>query len=272
MDREYWWAGPTGAGRKVPLVVVLHGGGGRALQIARYTGFEGQAAKSGFALVIPQGVKRRWNDGRQVNRSPKTNDVGFLRATVQAVLRKNSRIDPRRVFFTGISNGGFMSLRMACDASDLVAGVAAVTAQFNGPLSRRCRATRPVPLLLMNGTEDPLVPYNGGSVGGRFFSRGIAASTDATIAFWRKRNVCAANGAVTRLPNIDKTDGVTIVRTAWTACRTGAPVILYKLIGGGHTWPGKRPYLPARIIGRSSRDMDGTAAIWRFFASLPPRR
>lgn len=272
MDREYWWAKPTDAGRKVPLVVVLHGGGGRALQVARYTGFVDQAIKSRFAVMFPQGVKRRWNDGRRVNRSPKTDDVGFLRAAVQRILRKNRQIESRRVFFTGISNGGFMSMRIACDASDLVAGVAAVTAQFNGPLSRRCTAARPVPVLMMNGTADPLVPYNGGSVGGRFFSRGVAASTDATAAFWRRRNGCATQGTVTRLPDVDKSDGVTTVRTAWTACQTGAPVVLYKLIGGGHTWPGKRPYLPVRVIGRSSRDMDGTAVIWRFFASLPARR
>jgi len=273
-NREFWWRLPTktNTGGKVPLVVVLHGGGGRALQVARYTGFVDQAIKSGFAVMFPQGVKRRWNDGRRVNRSPNTDDVGFLRAAVQHILRRNGRIDPRRVFFTGISNGGFMSMRMACDASDLLAGVAAVTAQFNGPLSRRCTAARPVPVLMMNGTADPLVPYNGGAVGGRFFSRGVAASTEATAAFWRRRNGCATKGTVTRLSDTDKTDGVTTVRTAWTACRTGAPVILYKLIGGGHTWPGKRPYLPARIVGRSSRDMDGTAVIWRFFASLPPRR
>lgn len=270
--REYWWMTPPGVRGNAPLVVVLHGGGGRALQIARYTGFSALARSGGFSVVYPQGVRRRWNDGRKVNNRTRTDDVGFLRRVVRTVIAQSGRIDPRRVFFTGISNGGFMAMRMACDAGNLVAGIAAVTAQFNGPLSRRCRASRPVPVLLMNGTEDPLVPYGGGAIGGRFFSRGTAASTDATIAFWRRRNGCLPSGYTVRLPDNDRTDGVTTLRTRWISCKSGAPVVLYKLVGGGHTWPGKRPYLPARVIGRTSRDFDGTRVIWQFFASLPPKR
>lgn len=269
--REYWWMTPARVRGKAPLVVVLHGGRGRALQVARYTQFNAQARASGFTVVYPQGVQRRWNDGRRVNRSPNTDDVGFLRLVVQSVIAKSGRVDPRRVFFTGISNGGFMSMRMACNASDLVAGIAAVTAQFNAQMARRCLAAKPVPVLLMNGTRDPLVPYNGGPVAPQFGSRGVAASTAETLAFWRRRNGCKA-GATAMLPDRSVSDGSRIERTRWTACRTGAPVILYKVIGGGHTWPGKKPYLSERWIGKTSRDIDGTAHIWRFFASLPRRR
>jgi len=271
-QREFLWMVPATARGKVPLVILLHGGRGRARQITRYTRFDSVARQNGFALLVPQGLNRHWNDGRRHNNAVRTDDVGFLRKAATDLARRTGRIDLSRVFVTGISNGGFMSLRMACDASDFVAGIAAVTAQFTSQLAARCRPARPIPVLIMNGTADPLVPYTGGIVAARWGNRGTVQHTDQTVAFWRRHNQCAGAGRLVRLPDRTPGDGVTIERRRWGSCATGAPVVLYRLIGGGHTWPGKRPYLPARIIGRTGQDIDGSAHIWRWFASLKPRR
>lgn len=268
-QRQFWWFTPARV-RKAPLVVVLHGGGGRPRQMAAYTGFTTQARRSGFSVLYPAGLNRHWNDGRRENRSVNTDDVGFLRRAIGQVVRQG-RVDRRRIFVTGISNGGFMSLRMACDASDLVAGIAAVTAQFSTVLAERCKPSRSVPVMLMNGTADTLVPYRGGVVAPRFGGRGYVQHTDATIRFWVRRNGCPPQAAIRPVPDRNRLDGVTMFLSVWRNCRSGSPVVLYKLVNGGHTWPGKRPYLPERIIGKTGQDIDGTRAIWHFFRSLPPR-
>lgn len=254
---------------KAPLVLVLHGGRGRAGQIMRYTGFNRLADRQGFVVVYPQGLNRQWSDGRPVNGA--TDDVGFLVKAVDAAVT-TGQVDPARVFVAGISNGGFMALRLACDATARFAGVAAVTAQLTDYLSTRCRPSRPLPVLLLNGTEDPLVPYKGGVVAERFGGRGAVIPTDATLGFWAWRNGCQGGPRTARLPDRDPGDGTRIERMAWETCIGGARVVLYRVVGGGHTWPGKVQYLPERWIGRTSRDADGTELIWRFFAAVPKAR
>lgn len=259
----------SGSASKAPLVLVLHGGRGRARGMVLYSGFNRLADRHGFVVAYPQGLDRRWSDGRAVNGA--TDDIGFLLKVVDASVAAG-RVDPARVFVAGISNGGFMALRLACDATARFAGVAAVTAQLTEYLSTRCRPSRPIPVLLLNGTDDPLVPYKGGVVAPRFGGRGAVISTDATLGFWAWRNGCSGNPKTVTLPDRDPGDGTRIERMAWESCPDGARVVLYRVLGGGHTWPGKVQYLPERWIGRTSRDADGTELIWRFFAAAPKAR
>lgn len=254
------------AGR--PLLVALHGGGGTAEQMMAFSRFNRIAAREGFAVAYPQGVDRRWNDGRVFRGRGETDadDVAFVRAMVADIAARGTPLDRRRIFAAGISNGGFMSFRLACEAADLFAAVAPVTATMPADLGPRCAPSAPVAVLVINGTADPLVPYAGGHVRAMFGLRGEIWSTDRTIAFWARHNGCAAPPVVRALADRDTGDGSHVIETDHGRC-AAARVRLLRVEGGGHTWPGGAQYLPAAWIGTTNRDIDASETIWRFFAS-----
>ncbi len=249
-----------------PLVVALHGGGGTADQMMRFSRFNEIAGREGFAVAFPQGMHRRWNDGRVFRGRSETDadDVAFIRAVVADIAAKGLPFDRRRIFAAGISNGGFMSFRLACQAADLFAAVAPVTATMPADLAPRCVPSGPVAVLVINGTADPLVPYAGGQVRAMFSLRGEVWPTDRTLAFWARHNRCTGPPDVRALPDRDSTDGSRVVDIAYARC-AGAHVRLLRVEGGGHTWPGGAQYLPAAWIGPTNRDIDATETIWRFF-------
>jgi polyhydroxybutyrate depolymerase len=265
------------SGRGVPLVVVLHGGTTVADMILHYTGFNRVGERENIAIAYPYGLNRWWNDGRYYDGRGESNadDVGFMRALVADVGNNVVPIDPARRFATGISNGGFMSLRLACEASDLFAAVAAVSATMPQELGARCRPGKPVPVLVVNGTADPMVPYVGGIARAGNQDRGAVWSTENTIAFWARRNGCAAPAVMQVLPDVDSGDGSYVIEADYRGC-FGAPVKLLRVEGGGHTWPGGPEFIPASLLGTTNRDIDATETIWDFFKAamaaktLPP--
>ncbi len=249
-----------------PLVVALHGGGGTAEQMMAFSRFNEIAAREGFAVAYPQGTGLRWNDGRVFRGRGETDadDVGFIRAVVADIAAKGTPLDRRRIFAAGISNGGFMSFRLACEATDLFAAVAPVSATMPADLGARCEPTAPVAVLVINGTADPIVPYAGGEVRTLFGLRGEIWSTDRTMAFWAKRNGCVDPPDVRALADRDTEDGSRVIDISYARCAR-ASVRLLRIEGGGHTWPGGAQYLPVRWIGPTNRDIDASAVIWRFF-------
>jgi polyhydroxybutyrate depolymerase len=120
-------------------------------------------------------------------------------------------------------------------------------------------------VIIINGTEDPMVPYGGGEIGIKKIRLGRVMSTPATAEFWAKHNGCSFPPDVTRMPDKDPADGTTLEKYEYTGGKDGSEVVLYKIIGGGHTWPGGKQYLPEKIIGRTSREIDGCRTIWEFF-------
>jgi polyhydroxybutyrate depolymerase len=275
-ERPYLLVVPASARARAgqaPLVVLLHGGGGTANQILQHTRFALLAANEGFVLVVPQGENRSWNDGRvySASRESRADDVGFIRAVLADLARQGVAFDRDRVFATGISNGGFMSQRLACEAADAFLGVVSVTAQMPADLAPKCKPARPVSVWMINGTADPLVPYNGGHVQAFGRARGAIWSTEATMNFWARSNGCVGQTLQRPWPDTDPGDGTTVRELLVMGCpRVRVGVV--RVVGGGHTWPGASQYLPPRIVGVVSRDFDATAEIWRFFASLPARR
>lgn len=254
----------------VPLVLALHGGGGRGGRLDWVT--EGSLTRGararGWVVAFPEGVERRWNDGRASedkghwDRS-EVDDVGFLLAVI-ALSHARLGIDVRRVYVIGISNGGFMSLRMAVDASRSIAAAAAVNAAVTVPLGRR-RPSAPVPVLFMNGTEDPVVPYEGGPVKVLGQQRGAVWSTEGSVEWWRGINGCTSPPSREALPDSAE-DGTRTQVERSLQCSSGAPVVLYRIEGGGHGWPGGRQYAPRSTIGRVARDFDAGHEIFEFFA------
>jgi polyhydroxybutyrate depolymerase len=258
-------------GRPLPLLVALHGGGGTAEQMGRFSRFNAIAAREGFAVAYPEGLWRRWNDGRVFRGRTETDadDVGFIRAMVDDIGRRVS-LDRRRIFAAGISNGGFMSFRLACEAADLFAAVAPVTATMPAELGEECRPSAPVSVLVINGTADAMVPYDGGHVRALFRRRGAIWSTERTLAFWARHNRCDEQPAVRALPNRRRDDGSHVIEADYRGCER-ARLRLLRVEGGGHTWPGGSQYLPESWIGPTNRDIDASRVIWAFFKSAPPR-
>jgi polyhydroxybutyrate depolymerase len=270
LQRSYYFYKPTPSRTRQPLVIVLHGGGGHGSQVSSL-GFQPLAMQGNFVLAYPNGL-RGWNDGRAsdlvVNRTGNADDIGFLRAMI-AQLSAQGDVDPQRVYVVGISNGGMMAMRMGCEMANEIKGIAAVIANLPEALVSTCRPARPVPVLIMNGTEDPLMPYLGGSVGFAGQDRGRVISTDRTVDFWRNVNGCRANTQQSMRPNRDPRDGTRVLMSTSVRCRANAEVRLYSIQGGGHGFPdlreGRRRFNRDAITGKTSRDIDGAQEIISFF-------
>lgn len=253
--------------RSLPLVVVLHGGGSNSRQVMRYTAMNVVAEREGFFVVYPDGVRNRWNDGRIFEAADLTiDDVGFIKTLVEALVAKH-RIDTTRIYSAGISNGGHMSLRLACDLSDIFAAVAAVTANMPQDIVESCNPA-PIGILMMNGTNDPILPYEGGEVRVLNQGRGIVLSTEDSVSFWRDINGCYSAGDVVRIADSAPHDGATVSAMIYDTCEFGYPVVLYRIEGGGHSWPGAPPYLADAAVGPTNRDINASEVIWRFFSTL----
>ncbi|MBI1256867.1 MAG: hypothetical protein GC204_05310 [Chloroflexi bacterium] len=270
-ERDYLLYLPMNYNREqpIPLVLVLHGGGGTAHHMIKLTQsmFNTLADEHNFMVVYPNGFGRQWNDGRFETRGRNMDDVGFIRELIDSLATAYA-VDLEHVFVTGISNGGHMAYRLACDMPDRIAGIAPVAALMPGNLEQACRPARPMPVLIIAGTDDPLVPYRGGAVQVGTQQRGTVASADTTLRFWAKINGCTGEPLVTDLEDRDPRDGTHIRETLYSSC--DAPTVLYSIVGGGHTWPGGKQYLDERMIGKTSREFDASEMIWGFFRSRLP--
>lgn len=259
--------------QKLPLLIALHGGGGTAKGMVRLTKqrFNELADRDGFLVVYPQGLEKSWNDERNdpISYAHKNDidDIGFLEKLIEK-MEQEYKADPERIFVTGISNGGFMSIRVSRELATTVRGAAPVTASI--PLEARDAhlAAAPANIMLMNGTGDPLVPYEGGEVEVLGKKRGKIVSTEEAIAIFLQRNGCSDEPHIEKLEDKDPADGTRVIRYDYTNAQTGNRVVLMKVRGGGHTWPGGWQYLGEKLIGRTSQDVNGCDEIWEFFRSL----
>ena len=264
-------AAPAAAGT-LTAGTLEHGGGGTGLQLRRHSfeRFDRLADREGFLVVYPDGVEKGWNDGRvdsTVASRQKVDDVGFLGALAERVV-KDAGADPRRVYAVGISNGGFMSHALACRDAARWAAVAPVAASLQTEADAPCRPARPVPILMVNGTEDRLVAWDGREVRLLFKSRGAKRTVPETAAAWVGFDGCVGGPAAEDLPDADPEDGTRWRLSAWRDCKAGSEVLLYKVDGGGHTWPKGGIYLP-RVVGLTSRDVDFEPLVWEFFKRHP---
>jgi|APHig6443717497_1056834.scaffolds.fasta_scaffold33475_2 polyhydroxybutyrate depolymerase len=258
---------------QLPLVIALHGRGanGASMIFLTHKGFNKLADKDGFIMVYPDGIELNWNDGRMDEEAKdrahgeNIDDVGFISALIDSMI-KDYNIDPKRVYVTGISNGAIMSYRLACELSHKITAIAPVDGNIPALLFPECSPSRPVSVLAINNTDDPLVPFEGGYIYGiRKINLGKVLSANESIEFWVNRNGCSVTPDVTEEPDNDPKDGTRVTRIQYINGIEGTEVILYAVEGGGHTWPGGVQYLPAMVIGKTSRDFDANEVIWSFF-------
>jgi polyhydroxybutyrate depolymerase len=248
-----------------PLILILHGGGGSASSMELLTrgAFNRIADREGAIVVYAEGVDRHWNDGRDLPETAareNVDDVGFIRALIEEMALRHL-LDRGRIYAAGISNGGFMSMRLACDAAETFAAVAPVTAVLSEKLGARCAPARPVAIMIVNGTEDPLVPWTGGEVKVLGVSRGAVWSANRTFERWLELDGCGPKGEA-RTDNDPADQTVVVVHNA--RCRGDIHVYLYEIQGGGHTWPGGVAYANERLVGRVSQEMNAAEEIWTF--------
>ncbi|NJM34665.1 MAG: prolyl oligopeptidase family serine peptidase [Rhodomicrobium sp.] len=256
-------------GRPLPTVVALHGGLMKAASMRRVFGLEEIAERGQFAVVYPNGLRRRWNDGRREHGGP--DDVGFLRDLAEHLVRERVA-DPRRLYLVGVSNGGMMAYRVACEAPGVFAAYAAVIATMPVHVSENCAEGKGAPMLIINSTDDPFIPWEGGQAG-RWSQRGEVLSTPATVEFWRRRNGCKGEAESKPLPDKNKSDGSTVFAQQYADCRSDAPVVLLEVEGGGHLPPGAnigdRPVLQSILGGPANQDISAADISWKFFKRFP---
>jgi polyhydroxybutyrate depolymerase len=248
---------PSTANVPKPLVLVFHGGGGTAANMPRFTGFDDLADAKGFFVAYPDSLNKHWNDGRDL--SP-ADDVAFIRALISD-LQLAHKIDPKRIYATGISNGGFFSNRLACDLADKIAAIASVAATMPEVLAPICNPSRPVSVMFIHGTEDPLVPIAGGPVAR---THGNALSLTQAARFWRDWDQASPKPVSDDLPE-KVHDGTTVHREVFGGGKQATEVVVYTIQGGGHTWPGGSQYAPALFVGKASKNLEATQVIWDFF-------
>lgn len=274
-------AGPAAA------VFVLHGGTSSMRNIMPPSGnplaeWPTLADRHGFVLIVPNGVNRVtgdafgdnqvWDDCRDDPTGEiRGDDVAFLDALTDWTLSALN-LDPARLYFTGMSNGGMMSLRWASERPERVTAVAAFIA--NEPAGTECtEPLRGVPILLAHGTEDPLIPYAGGPVSGAI--GGTVRSASETVRTWRDASGLSGDPDITTLADLDPDDDSTIEMRLWSDPGSGIEIQWLRMLGAGHSIPSiVRPLSPATeaFVGNQNHDLEGAAAAWTFmsrFASFP---
>lgn len=269
LDRKYLLHVPKQYDSKTPMPVVLafHGGGANAEGMVKFCGLHDKADEAGFIVVYPSGTGRlekllTFNGGNCCGYAMQNNvdDVGFVRALLDD-LATVANIDSKRVFATGMSNGGIISYRLASELSDRIAAIAPV----GGPMgTETCNPKRPVSVIHFHGTADEHAPFQGGK--GKGLSGTNFYSVEHSIQAWVKANGCPEEPIVTKLP--DKADdGMTVTKKTYGSGKDGAEVVLIEIDGGGHTWPGQDPRV--KFLGKSTKDISANDLMWEFFQKHP---
>jgi polyhydroxybutyrate depolymerase len=254
--------------RPAPVVLAFHGGGSNAAQMIGFCGLSDKADKEGFVVVYPNGTGRRermltWNGGNccayaMLNR---VDDVGFTRALLDD-LATVVNVDAKRVFATGISNGGILCYRLAAELSDRIAAIAPVAGTMG---TVNCHPRRPVSVIHFHGTADEFLPFGGG-FGPKSVAKVLFRSVDQSVLAWVKADGCPEKPVVADLP--DKAhDGTTVQRRTYGPGKDGAQVVLLVINGGGHTWPGRDPKIG--FLGKSTKNVSANDQMWEFFQRHP---
>jgi|SRR5580658_1063440 polyhydroxybutyrate depolymerase len=295
-DRVYILRLPKGYDQeqKHPVVILLHGMNQETDDMERLTRFDDLADKNSIIVAYPSALNGRWNigirpparqrmtmplgrggrhggggfpgGGQSGGRSEEesgpapADDIAFLNQMLDQMAKKSS-VDPARIYVTGLSWGGFMAMKVGCSMADRIAAIAPVGATM--PKTMVCVPTRPVPVVTINGTSDPVVPYGGGTE--HNLQLPVISVEDSAKA-WATIDRCTEKPTQTKLKAHEKGGMETKVET-YDVCAQNAQVISYSMKGGGNTWPGGEQYEVEKQVGKTSRDLNANEIIWSFLST-----
>lgn len=268
-ERSYLVYRPAKLAAHPALLLVFHGSGGSGRSLREKTGreFDALADSKGFIVVYPDGYEQSWNNCRKADTQPARlahiDDVGFVRGLI-ARYRDEAGIDPKKIYAVGFSNGAQLAYRLAIEAADQVHAVAAISAGVPTPENFDCKApSQPVSVLIMNGTADPLNPYNGGKVGMGAENNGTVISSRASAEYFAHLAGLRMAPVEIDIQSAQRPGGLSVSRALWQ--EPGKPrVALYTVHGGGHAIP--RPgQVASPGMGAVDTDFDAPKEIWRFF-------
>ncbi len=247
--RDYIIHLPSDNPENLPLVFNLHGYTSNAGQQQLYSQMDDVGEDYQFITCYPNGIANSWNVG--VLGGSTADDVAFISSLIDRFIDQY-QINSDRVYSCGMSNGGFMSYKLACELSDKIAAIASVTGSM--VVGTTCPESEGVPVLQIHGTNDPIVPYEGGS-----FIIGI----DDVIDFWIEQNGCSSSAPdLITFDDINTDDNSTVEHYIYKDCQDFKNVELMKIIGGAHTWPGA-----PLDLGGTNYDISASEEIWKFFAN-----
>ncbi len=244
---------------KPPLVICLHGGFGTGEGMMKWSDFRPMANRDKFIIVCPDGINRSWNDGRETKANKKgIDDVKFIDHIITYIITTYNA-DAGRVYITGMSNGGFMASRLACELHRRIAAIAVVAASLNKNMDYE--PTQPLPVMYIQGTADPLVPFAGGDM--KKGAKGPIYGHEEVLQKWAAIDTCNNKPVITNLPDVAH-DGTTVIKEEYSN-PNGLKVIGYTIVNGGHAWPDSPGRLPVFIVGRPINSLDACQVIWDFF-------
>ena len=253
----------------VPLVIVFHGGGGNAAGAARMSGMSAKADQEKFIVAYPNGTGPlpdrllTWNSwlccGSALDNQ--VDDVAFVRALV-AQLEREYRVDSKRIYATGLSNGAMMTYRVGCELSDIFAAIAPVAAALD---TDNCNPAQSVSAIIFHGTADKHILYQGGAPIESFDRRHNRVDKPVSYAvdFWVKRDHCSPSPTHTRTGHI--------VHDAYEGGENGTAVELYTIEGQGHAWPGGKKGLRHANVDPPTQEISATDLMWDFFVRHPKK-
>ena len=240
-------------GEPTPLMISVHGFASWPAQQQNITQFNTLADKYGFIVVYPRGrgFPLRWQTGYYGDEDPLV-DVIFIEDLINKLMGDYS-IDPTRIYANGFSNGGGLANLLGCVLSDKIAAIGTVAGAY-ALSDDKCEPSRSVPLITFHGTDDPIVPFEGGTVTNLGYT---LPSISNWVASWVRRDGCNVDPVVMKLFE-------TVEVKKYTGCEEGIEVQFYKVIGGGHSWPGGQK-LPKFIVGFTTEEINASSLMWEFF-------
>jgi polyhydroxybutyrate depolymerase len=254
------------SGRPAPGLILLHGGGESGAIYKKWYGFDIVADREGFVAVYPDAIDKAWNYGRPYSGeatkigAETVDDIGFIRRLIDDLIAREIA-DPDRIYVAGNSLGALMTYAVACSLSDKIAAAAALVGSMTEHQAADCLPVRPLPMMLIAGTNDYMLPYDGW-----LYPNGRVLSVVETLEHWRRLSGCSGQ-TFKRLPHLNRDDRTRVEVIEWTGCRKGAELRLFKVVGGGHRTPrlslDDNP-ATAHKFGRRNYDFEAAEEIWKF--------
>ena len=259
---------PAGGAGPRPLVIALHGLNGTGENFRNWSGFDALADREGFVTVYPDAIEKRWSYGRPIIApmpalaGEPVDDTGFIRVLIDDLIARKIA-DPARIYVAGASRGGLLAYTIACALADRIAAAAALITGMTEWQREDCRPARPVPIMVIAGTNDTTQPY-----AGMRFAIGRLLSVPETMEYWRAQNGCTEQSE-RLLPQRDPAAHTRVTLVAWSKCASGARLLLYRVANGGHQLPSTVSTNPMaeEKFGFRNHDIETAEEVWSFFKS-----